>query len=109
MQHVSEFKEFRATSKANPIACVTAVGRKRLVAKVKASQKPGRVRNMRAGRLNGIKLLGHVCEIMDLFPVVSDKAAGELAERMMLERLRREEAERSSRYESTKTGRRKKR
>jgi hypothetical protein len=46
---------------------------------------------------------------MDLFPVVSDKAAGELAERMMLERLRREEAERSSRYESTKTGRRKKR
>jgi hypothetical protein len=39
-------------------------------------------------------LLAHLFEIMDLFPIASEEAVGELAGRMMAERLRREAAER---------------
>jgi len=44
------------------------------------------------GRLKGIDLLANLCEVMDLFPVVSEEAIRELVGRMLSERLRREAA-----------------
>jgi hypothetical protein len=54
-------------------------------------------------------LLSHLCEVMDLFPIASDEAVGELAGRMMAERLRREAAESNRRRAPAKAGRLKKR
>jgi len=71
-----------------------AVGRKRAVAKVKKNRKSARVRRKSGGGLYGMDLLAHLFEIMDLFPIASEEAVGELAGRMMAERLRREAAER---------------
>jgi hypothetical protein len=40
----------------------------------------------------GMELLSHLCDVMGLFPAVGEAAIGELAGKMMAERLRREAA-----------------
>ena len=78
-------------------------------ANVKKKPKLRRVRRESDKRSRGMDLLAHLFEMMDLFPIVSEAAAGELAERMMTERLRREVAGRNLRLVSAKAGRREKR
>jgi hypothetical protein len=39
-----------------------------------------------------MELLSHLCDVMGLFPAVGEEAIGELAGKMMAERLRREAA-----------------
>ena len=75
---------------------------------MKKNRKSRRVRPKPGGGLNGMGLLSHLCEVMDLFPIASDEAVGELAGRMMAERLRRDAAESNRRLAPAKTGRRKK-
>ncbi len=64
-------------------------------------------RNHKRG-LDGTVLLSHLCEVMELFPSVSEEAVGELAGRMMVERLRREAADKKRGLATAKTRRRKK-
>jgi hypothetical protein len=56
--------------------------------------------------LNGVDLLSNLCEVMGLFPMVSDEAIGELVGRMLVERLRGEAAEQRRRLGPAKTRRR---
>ncbi len=49
----------------------------------------------------------NLCEVMKLFPAVSEEAVAEFAGRMMAERLRCEAAGRNRRLESGRTRRRK--
>jgi hypothetical protein len=53
--------------------------------------------------LNGVDLLSNLCEVMGLFPIVSDEAIGELVGRMMVERLRGEAAEKRRRFGPAQT------
>lgn len=74
--------------------------------KLKRSGKPKSVRRQRGDGLEGMDLLSNLCEVMGLFPRASDEAVGELAGRMMAERLRREAAEKRRRPGPAKTRRR---
>lgn len=56
---------------------------------------------------DGNELMENLCEVMKLFPAVSEEAVAEFAGRMMAERLRCEAAGRNRRLESGRTRRRK--
>jgi hypothetical protein len=76
---------------------------------MKSHGKTGRARMQAGGGLSGMPLLVHLCEVMDLFPTASDEAVGELAGRMMADRLRRETARKNRRLAPAKTHPRKSR
>jgi hypothetical protein len=82
-----------------------AVGPESVAGKLKKGGKSGSVRRQRGDELNGVDLLSNLCEVMGLFPMGSDEAIGELAGRMMVERLRGEAAEKRRRLGPAKTRR----
>lgn len=59
-----------------------------------------------AGGLDGMDLLSNLCGVMGLFPSIREEAIGELAGKMMAERLRREAAEKGRVAGSAPTRRR---
>jgi hypothetical protein len=73
--------------------------------KIKKNGRPKRVRRQPDSGSSGTALLSHLCEVMELFPSVGEEALGELAGRMMAERLRRETADKKHGLAPAKTRR----
>jgi hypothetical protein len=86
-----------------------AVGPESVAGKLREGGKSESVRREPGDELNGVDLLSNLCEVMGLFPMVSDEAIGELVGRMMFERLRGEVAKKRRRLGLAKTRRRRSR
>jgi hypothetical protein len=56
----------------------------------KKSRIERRARSKKTAGAERMDLFVHLCDVMDLFPGAGERAAGELAGKMMAERLRQE-------------------
>jgi hypothetical protein len=76
-----------------PRGAVRGVRREVTAGKQSSVRKAGLRLRPQAGGLDEVDLLSNLCGVMDLFPSIGEEAIGELAGKMMADRLRREAAE----------------